>query len=145
MAALRLRGAAEAEVAEMAALFAEVQGLVQRQRLEPAVRTQYMRTAWQADTAASIRVPRRAQPLMAEPVDGSRTRAMHRLSLKDSYGHGRPDSRPDAQIYAGMGSRVAVRARACSVRVRLVPLAGLLDTQLCMLAENPSGARSHGP
>jgi hypothetical protein len=105
----------------MVALFAEVQGLVQRQRLEPAVRTQYMRTAWQADTAASIRVPRRAQPLMAEPVDGSRARAMHRLSLKDSIGHGRPD----AQIYAGMGSRVAVRARACSVRMRLVPLAGL--------------------
>ena len=50
------RNKSQVEVTEMRALFNEVAAVVTTKKLVPAVRTQYMRAAWQSDSSASVRI-----------------------------------------------------------------------------------------
>ena len=55
-AAMREQGKGQVEIDAMHELFEEVYEKVQSLGLEPAVRTQYYRAAWQSDSSAAVRI-----------------------------------------------------------------------------------------
>lgn len=56
--ALRDKGKTEDEIAKFSELFEEVQQVVDSKQLQPMVRTQYMRTAFQASRDGGVRCAR---------------------------------------------------------------------------------------
>lgn len=55
-AAMREQGKSSAEITTMATLFGEIYSAIRTRNLEPAVRSQYMRVAWQSDENARVRI-----------------------------------------------------------------------------------------
>ena len=55
-AAMREQGKGQAEIDAMSLLFTEVYEKISTLGLEPAVRTQYYRAAWQSDSSAAVRI-----------------------------------------------------------------------------------------
>jgi SPX domain protein involved in polyphosphate accumulation len=55
-AVMRQQGKGAAEIDAMRTLFSEVYEKIESMRLEPSVRTQYYRAAWQSDSSASVRI-----------------------------------------------------------------------------------------
>ena len=53
--AMRRHGKGSDEIAAMATLFREVFDAIMARNLEPAIRTQYLRLAWQSDSSAAVR------------------------------------------------------------------------------------------
>jgi SPX domain protein involved in polyphosphate accumulation len=55
-AAMREQGQDDTAIESMRTLFTEIYDVIASRKIEPAVRTQYMRAAWQSDSNASVRI-----------------------------------------------------------------------------------------
>jgi SPX domain protein involved in polyphosphate accumulation len=74
-ASMHAQGKSDDEIAAMALLFGEVYEIIRSRRLEPEVRTQYMRLAWQSDANAKVRISMDTQLCMflENPAVGAST------------------------------------------------------------------------